>query len=664
MGGGIGEGVGDRLGAGVGGGMGGGLGGGGVPRPLRTPMGGVAGIGDEQGGMGGGMGGGHLRPVGGPRSFAQGGGVNRQAPGLAPLPAMGYGPGTGSTYGYGPMGDFGSSMGQDYRLGSDYLAPEATLGTMGHGLQGSPRWATQGRPVGGMFPAGSGMASSVGGRTAGQQPSRVIIVSQIPPDVTYEELCDAVGAYGHLESIKITPERNQALVAFVSSQDALTLMISNGGQVILHGRLCPAHWGKNRPLAKELLNAIRNGATRNLYLSHVPETSVAALTQLFDEYGELESIRVVPKKRSAFVNFTTILSAIHAKDDIHGKVPALKPAERMTADAPKPMLINFTSAQQNCMRARGGGRNQWAGANLGGAHAHGATLHSKDSRMQAMPPTMHRGAHASRFVGCRGGGRPFAYSGHDRSSPVPTSSRAIYIGSIPDAVGLCQLAELVEPVGVIESLRLMRPKSCAFINFHREEVARALVAKYTASEEAAPHVGGKRLTVNFAKARPCSDEQLKRITDGARRKLRLTATAGTAEETLRSLLGHKEEMLLSLKLQPPVESMAGEAADSPVIADLAFTSVAAAISAKAALTQTTEGQQPPIVVSAEFILEPVAALEDLQAMTPSPVVALVADEVDDEAGAAGDLRNAEEAEAVSCEAEAAAEAAARTTRAN
>ena len=73
----------------------------------------------------------------------------------------------------------------------------------------------------------------------------------------------------------------------MSAQDALTLMISNGGQVILHGKACAAHWGKNRPLSKELLHAIRNGATRNLYLSHVPETTVAALTQLFGDYGEV-----------------------------------------------------------------------------------------------------------------------------------------------------------------------------------------------------------------------------------------------------------------------------------------------------------------------------------------------------------------------------------------
>lgn len=48
------------------------------------------------------------------------------------------------------------------------------------------------------------------------------------------------------------------------------------------------------------------------------------------------------------------------------------------------------------------------------------------------------------------------------------------MGSVPDSVELEELAALVESFGVIDSMRLVRPKSCAFINFADETVARAL----------------------------------------------------------------------------------------------------------------------------------------------------------------------------------------------
>jgi hypothetical protein len=63
---------------------------------------------------------------------------------------------------------------------------------------------------------------------------------------------------------------------------------------------------------------------------------------------------------------------------------------------------------------------------------------------------------------------------------APSKSRALYFGSLPDTAGLQEIAAIVEPLGVIESVRLVRPKSCAFVNFHKEAVAHALqVASHT-----------------------------------------------------------------------------------------------------------------------------------------------------------------------------------------
>ena len=66
----------------------------------------------------------------------------------------------------------------------------------------------------------------------------------------------------------------------------------------------------------------------------------------------------MPRKRAAFVNFTTIGAASKAKEAMHCKpLPGAAGADGGAPDSRiKPLLINFTSAQQNCMRARNGGR--------------------------------------------------------------------------------------------------------------------------------------------------------------------------------------------------------------------------------------------------------------------------------------------------------------------
>ena len=102
-------------------------------------------------------------------------------------------------------------------------------------------------------------------------------------------------------------------------------------------------------------------------------------------------------------------------------------------------------------------------------------------------------------------------------------------------------------MAIIESLRLVRPKSCAFINLCNEEVAQALHAKFTTENGAnAPEIHGKRLTVNFAKARPCADEQLNLIANGARRRLRILVPEGYGVDEFKAAMGTKSESVLAV----------------------------------------------------------------------------------------------------------------------
>tara|TARA_B100000513_G_scaffold186064_1_gene107583 strand:- start:453 stop:2438 length:1986 start_codon:yes stop_codon:yes gene_type:complete len=645
----------------------------GMQRGLQSQMGG----GNKM--LGGGQlngGGGQMRPVSGAAMpfSAQGGGGRMAGSGYGN--ASGYGPGSSALGpsmhmgGYAPLGDY-NQMPQDYNMNMDYggmgQSGEAGLG-MGRGgwggeSSGLPNYLgggsmmSSGMPGGGRMPGimPHGMLGDSDSGAPSGQPSRAIFVNQLPPETTYEELCDAVGAFGSLESIKIIKDKRQAFVNFVDAQDAYQLMVNTGQQILLRGKPVLIHWGKTRPVAREMMQAIRNGATRNLYVSNVPDTvSEVHVASIFSPFGEVESVRLVPKKRAAFINFASVTAAMRARETMHGKLlPAAHDGPPMDAFA-KQMLINFTSAQQNCMRARGG-RGAPGGWGQGG--------YDRYDQQRGWSPRMSGGygGHRSNFQSRR----PSASSAN---SAVPTKSRALYFGSLPDSAGLKELAEVVEPLGVIESLRIVRPKSCGFVNFHDERVAHALLARFTASEEAAPMVGEKKLTVNFAKARPCSAQQLKRITDGARRKILVRFPKAKTSEEVLEVLGHKTELLVHHEMlgTTPAEPAADGAADTEAEAPsgeectvrLEFCSVSAAIAAKFSL-EAIEGDHA--VLGVEFLVEPTSITEEeLSAIKLPADGAAEAPSAEDgqaEAGGDGEETGTDEAAATITEATEAPEAA-------
>jgi len=166
-------------------------------------------------------------------------------------------------------------------------------------------------------------------------------------------------------------------------------------------------------------------------------------------------------------------------------------------------------------------------------------------------------------------------------------------------------------------------------------IARALQAKYTASSEVALEVEGKRLTVNFARARACTEDQLKRVAEGARRKLRVRLPESISAEQLIQMLGHKAEQLVDSSSLPLTEAEMSqslseaegkEAADSsspPPPAThalrLDFSSVSAAIAVKGSLEALTGASA---VSGVEFVVEPVMSPEEIQAMLPATPAAV------------------------------------------
>ena len=528
------------------GGMGGGQGGNGMGGGLNGGLGGMGAYAPTNGAQSNGMSGYGPPPSGMPSSsFGAPAGTYAAGPGISGYGSMPPGP---SDFGLGGAPDFNSGIG-----GPDAMSGMHMRGGMGGNM-------------GGAMGGGMGGGPMLGG---GGPPSRALVVHHVPPEATYEELFDSVGAYGNLESIKLLHDRRQAFINFVDVQSAYHLMMSTGGQIALGGKGLPIMWARMRPIPRDLVTAIRQGATRNLYVANVPDSaSDDVVSSLFTPFGELESVRLVPKKRAAFVNYANVTSALKAKEAMHCKVLPREPNAPADPLA-KPILINFTSAQQNCMRARGGPSGGWGGGSGGGSRHDGGGRGRHGGYDRGYGHDRY-----DRYERSGKGGGGYGRRGEGRAPreppPPPARSRALYVGGVPDAASLEELASLVEGLAVLESLRLVREKSCAFLNFTTDEVAAALYAKFALLSQGTLELHGKALTVNYAKARPCTEDHLSKIETGARRKLRLLAPASLTPSEARKAPGIKGESILGCEVEAISEEEIAAAVEAAAAAAAAL----------------------------------------------------------------------------------------------
>ncbi|CAO3574509.1 unnamed protein product [Mortierella alpina] len=159
--------------------------------------------------------------------------------------------------------------------------------------------------------------------TLTKEAQRTVYLGNIDPDTTCEHLCNAIRG-GVLSNIKYQQTRHIAFVTFANPAGATSFfdMVSTGKGLFVKGRKLKVGWGTNAALSLpvEVIQAFRTGATRNVYVGGVQGlVDVDSLRKDFSEYGEIEQINVFKEKNCAFVNFTDVLSAVKAVEDIQSK---------------------------------------------------------------------------------------------------------------------------------------------------------------------------------------------------------------------------------------------------------------------------------------------------------------------------------------------------------
>ncbi len=179
--------------------------------------------------------------------------------------------------------------------------------------------------------------------------------------------------------------------------------------------------------------------------------------QVFSRYGSIETIRLVPEKSCAFVNYVDVADAVRAREDVLVRMGG--------------RLGLGTIGPEGSVRVGFGKPETTPQAGSGGftpvADIPGGTMEGSNTEVHATEPATQE------------------------------ASRALWVGSIPPSTSTETLVSIFAPFGSIESIRILASKSCAFINFDRLEDAMAARKALHGREVLGPEVGTVR--IGFAK---------------------------------------------------------------------------------------------------------------------------------------------------------------------
>jgi len=227
--------------------------------------------------------------------------------------AGGFGMG-GNNYGMGgntfPPGGYGSGRTSGFGAGNSY-----GTGAMG----GDGRYAPMGAGGFGPPPSGMGQMDYGSGPMYGTPSAmanygnRTIYLGGFTDELTVRDLCDSIRG-GLIDNVKTLPEKKCAFATFIDPRGANLFyqrsQLANG-EFVVKGKRLKVGWGKSRPLSPDIMESISRGATRNVFIGNIDENvTEERLNEDLGQFGTIEKINVLPAKKIAFVNFTSITDAI------------------------------------------------------------------------------------------------------------------------------------------------------------------------------------------------------------------------------------------------------------------------------------------------------------------------------------------------------------------
>ncbi|KAJ9570558.1 Eukaryotic RNA Recognition Motif (RRM) profile [Nakaseomyces glabratus] len=278
-------------------------------------------------------------------------------------------------------------------------------------------------------------------------PSRTVYLGNIPPSLTIKELLDHVRS-GVVEEAKILPEKMCAFISFVEESSAL-LFHSDAilKRLNIDNRDIKVGWGKPTVLDPSIASRIINdGATRNVYIGqgnndrsskeNKEPLTEEKLREDLKEYGEIDSIKIIPEKDIAFVHFSSIATAIKVVSTLAQKNPFYQEKKIFYG---KDRCAFITKTQQH-------NAAQFLGVQPEMEH-----LMRYTDREFISNALLQQSAAAAAIATSAGG-------------PNNLGNRTVYLGNLPKGVKIEEICNAVRG-GLLQSIKLLDDRHVCFVTF-------------------------------------------------------------------------------------------------------------------------------------------------------------------------------------------------------
>nr|ODN92304.1 hypothetical protein L204_05403 [Cryptococcus depauperatus CBS 7855] len=194
----------------------------------------------------------------------------------------------------------------------------------------------------------------------------------------------------------------------------------------------------SRSSSRDSRDAVKpQSPSRTLWVGNLDvQVTKGVVYEVFEQYGPIESIRMLPEKTCAFVNFFSQSGAVHAREDVLHKMGGIVPSLSRTA----PVRVSFGNSDLAMKKKRS---SEFTSTS--------PRLQSSRSPNELSPYT------------------PWDRNRESNSTIVPT--RAIRIDSIPESISCTSLSQIFASFGAIENSRILPGKRHGFINFEHLDSA-------------------------------------------------------------------------------------------------------------------------------------------------------------------------------------------------
>ncbi|KAJ2410625.1 hypothetical protein GGI10_004500 [Coemansia sp. RSA 2530] len=189
-------------------------------------------------------------------------------------------------------------------------------------------------------------------------PTRSLWVGNVDPAMSNQDLVAQFGKYGRVESLRLLPDKECAFVNFLRVEDAISAKEDMHAGARIGNNTVRVGYGKGESYASGDAQAMQ--PTRALWIGNIAAAANPdSLAATFQQFGTIESARVLNHKNCGFVNFVRLEDAVRAKQAMNGKsidgsvvrigyakVPAAKNESSLKLRNPVPSAAPLTVSGQ------------------------------------------------------------------------------------------------------------------------------------------------------------------------------------------------------------------------------------------------------------------------------------------------------------------------------